>query len=126
VEFGFEYGGDPQDVTISASGVADLAGLRRLSADFKSDPRYRAGLVILADYSDLDMSGLSDLDIEQVAAATVQHQSDSSPGALAIVASNLQTFVRAREGIAHLGGSQAYRRAFKSHEEAMAWLREQR
>ena len=125
MEVTIEFGGDPQDVTITAWGVADVAGLRRLSAELKADPRYRAGLSILAVYSDLDMSGLSDLELAQVATESVERHWDLRPAALAIVATDLKTFARAREGVAHLGGSQEHRRAFTSLDAAVAWLREQ-
>lgn len=124
VEFTIDFGGEPQDVTITARGIADLAGLTRLSSEFKSDPRYRPGLMVLADYSDLDMSRLSDLDIEQVAVESVNRH-DLRSRAVAIVASNLKTFVRVREGVAHLGGSREHRRAFTSLDAAVVWLREQ-
>jgi hypothetical protein len=125
VEYTIEFGGDPQDVTLTTSGIADPQGLRRLSAELKSDPRYSPGLLILADYSALDMSGLSDREIEQLAVESVERTWDSSPRALAIVASELPTFARVREGVAFMGGLQANRRAFSSRAAAIAWLGEQ-
>jgi hypothetical protein len=49
VRFGIEFGGEPQDVTIAIAGVADIATSLRLYIDLTADPRYRPGLLILAD-----------------------------------------------------------------------------
>jgi hypothetical protein len=122
VEFMIEFGGEPQDVTITTSGIADVEGSRRLTYALASDPRYRAGMLLLVDHSDLEMSRLSDLDLERIAAAITESDWNLPPRAVAIVASNLETHVRAREAVAHLGGSRSNRRVFGSREEALAWL----
>ena len=49
MRFGIEFGGEPQDVTIAIAGVADIATSLRLYIDLTADPRYRPGLLILAD-----------------------------------------------------------------------------
>jgi len=126
MEFAIDFGGEPQDVAVTAWGIADPAGLTRLHTGLTSDPRYRAGLLILADYSGLDMSDLTDRDIERVAAAIAESDWESPPRAVAIVASNLPTFVPTRMMVAHLGGSLSHHRVFTSREAAVAWLREQR
>jgi hypothetical protein len=125
VEFTIEFGGGPQDVTVTTFGIADVDGSRRLYAALASDPLYRAGMLILADHSALEMSRLTDLDLERIAAAITESDWSLPPRAVAIVASNMETHLRAREAVAHLGGSRSNRRVFTSRDEALAWLGEQ-
>jgi hypothetical protein len=126
VDFTIEFGGEPQDVTITTSGVADLAGSERLYAELVSDPRHRRGLLVLADHSDLDTSGLTDVDIERIAAAVSTTEWAAPPRAVAIVVSTARALEHARLGIAHMGGSRSNRRVFPSREQALAWLQAQR
>lgn len=125
MEFTIEFGGEPQDVTITTSGIADVEGSRRLSSALASDPRYCAGMLVLVDHSALEMSRLTDLDLERIAAGISESDWNLPPRAVAIVASNVETHIRAREAVAHLGGSLSNRRVFSSREEALGWLREQ-
>jgi len=125
VEFTIEFGGGPQDVTVTTFGIADVDGTRRLYAALASDPRYRVGMLILADHSALEMSRLTDLDLERIAAAISESDWNLPPRAVAIVASKMETHLRAREAVAHLGGSQSKRRVFTSRDAALAWLVEQ-
>lgn len=122
MEFTIEFGAGPQDVTVTTFGIADVDGSRRLYAALASDPRYRAGMLILADHSALEMSRLTDLDLERIAAVISESDWNLPPRAVAIVASNLEAHVRARETVAHLGGSRSNRRVFSSRDEALAWL----
>jgi hypothetical protein len=126
VDFTIEFGGEPQDVTITTSGVADTAGCLGLYTRLASDPRHRRGLLILADHSTLDTSELTDLDIERIAAAVSTSEWHAPPRAVAILVASPRAVDQARLAIAHMGGSRSNRRVFTSHAEAVAWLREQR
>ena len=44
MEFTIEFGGDPQDVTITLSGVATPGSFRRFNEARLSDERFRKGL----------------------------------------------------------------------------------
>ncbi len=127
MEYTIEFGaGEPQDLTVTMWGVADVTTLRRFNADLTANPSYRGGLLMLAETSDLDLSGLSDRELEQIAAEIIERDWGSPPRAVAVVDLNSETGARARELVAHLGGSQSRRRVFTSREAAVAWLREQR
>ena len=126
VEYTIEFGGDPQDVTITQRGAADLSSLRQFNAELTEHPRYRGGLLILFENSSLDLSGLSDTELEQTAVDVVERDWDASPRAVAIIAPDPQTHARERQIVAHLGGSRSRRRIFTSREAAVAWLRDQR
>ena len=126
MEYTIEFGGDPQDVTITQRGAADLPSLRQFNADLMQHARYRGGLLLLFENSSLDLSGLSDSELEEAALDVVERDWNASPKAVAIVAPDPQTHAREREIVAHLGGSRSGRRIFTSREAAVAWLREQR
>ena len=126
VDFTFDFGGDPQDVTITASGIADVAGLLHINAELRSDPRFRANMLILYDLSELDMARLSEVDMEQISAPIAVRDWDVPHRAMAVVAPNPQGLDRVRLAIAHLGGKRSRRRVFASRDDAIAWLREQR
>jgi len=126
VEYTIEFGGEPQDVTVTQWGTADLETLRKVNAELTSNPRYRGGLLILFEDSHLDLSGLGDGELEQIAAEIVELEWGMPPRAVAIVALSSQTRSRVREVVAHLGGSLSRRRIFTTRDEAIAWLREQR
>jgi hypothetical protein len=121
VEFVVEFGGETQDVTATVSGLADVAGLRELVRTVAGDERYRAGLLLLYELSALDMSRLSDRELERVTATVMERDWISQPRAVAIVAAG-KTVEIARIAIAHLGGSSSGRRLFTSRDDAVAWL----
>ena len=126
VKYTIEFGGDPEDVTVTQSGTADPESLRQFNADLVGHPRYRGDLLILFENSDLDLSGLSDHELEETAADVVERDWYAPPRGVAIVVLDTQTHVREREIVAHLGGSRSRRRVFTSREAAVAWLRGQR
>ena len=126
VEYMVEFGAEPPHVTVTVSGVADVAGLRRLVAEIGSDDRYGPGMTILYDFTALDMSELSDRDLEQITDAVMERDWTFPPRAIAIVAEAGATFDAARIAIAHLGGSRSGRQLFHAYGDAAAWLGEQR
>jgi hypothetical protein len=121
MEFAVEFGGGPQDVTVVASGVADVAGLRELVRSVGADERYRPGLLLLYDFTDLDLSVLSDRELEQVTETVMERDWLSQPRAVAIVG-GAKTLETARIGVAHLGGSRSRRQLFTSRDDAASWL----
>jgi hypothetical protein len=126
MEFTFEFGGAPQDLTITASGVADVDGYLRMYEGLVDDPRFRSDMLILVEQSELDLSQCSSEAIEQIALSLAERDWRFPPRAVAIVASTRESFEGARMGIAFLGGSQSHRRLFTSRAEALAWLDEHR
>jgi hypothetical protein len=121
MEFAVEFGGEPQDVTVTASGIADVAGLREIVTTVAGDERYRAGLLVLYELSGLDMSGISDDELERVTETVMERDWRSQPRAVALVVGERAVEIT-RLGIAHLGGSRSRRRVFTSYDDAVAWL----
>lgn len=126
VDFTIEFGGGPQDVTVTASGMADVAGFLRVNDKLKSDLRFRSDLAILYDFTELDMSRLSEGATEQVAGPITARDWDTPPGPVALIVSSPEARDWVRLAIAHLGGTKSGRRVFTSHEDALVWLGEQR
>jgi hypothetical protein len=126
VEFAIEFGGDPQDVTITASGSADPAGFNLMNQKLVSDPRFRAGMAILVDNSALDQTRLSDRDLQEVAEPIMERDWNFPPRAIAIVAPSPRAFEIAGRAVASMGALGSHRRVFHSRDEALAWLRVQK
>jgi hypothetical protein len=124
VEFVIEFGGSPQDLTITASGIADVTGYLRMYSALTADPRFRPGFKILVEQPDLDMTQCSDADVEQIAASLAARDWNYPPRAVAVVVS-ATSVEGARLGTLHLGGTKSGRRLFESRDEALAWLAEQ-
>ena len=125
MDFAIDYGGSPQDVTITAFGVADVTGYLRMCAALTADERFRPGMRILVEQPDLDMTHCTDADVEQIAASLAARDWNYPPRAVAVVVSE-KSAEGARLGVLHLGGTQSKRRLFDSREDALAWLGEQR
>jgi hypothetical protein len=126
VEFAIEFGGDPQDVTITTSGLADVAGFKRLTQELVSHPSFRPRLAILVDNSALDETRMSERDAEEAVQPLLERDWNFPPQAVAIVVSTPHSFARAGLAAAYLGVLKAPRGIFYSREEALAWLREQK
>ena len=126
MDFTIESGGEQHDMTIIASGIADVAEFWRLNDELRSDRRFHADLAILYDLTALDMSRLSEDDTEQVAAPITARDWDTPPGPVALIVSSPEARDWVRLAIAHLGGTRSRRRVFTSRDDALAWLSEQR
>ena len=126
MEYTIEFGGEPQDLTVTLSGPADPAAFREYNDRIVSDPRFRAGLAILIDVSSLDTSHLTDDDLQVASAPMTQRDWDYPPLAIAVVAPDPQTYEDMTIARAHAGGRSSRRRVFTSREAALAWLSEEK
>jgi hypothetical protein len=126
VEFTIEFGSDPQDVTINASGAADPAGFELMNERLMSDPRFRPGLTYLIDLTGLDVTALPPSDVEQIAERGNVNTWHYPPRAVAVLATSPETLAQTQLAIAHMGGRKSGHRAFATRDEALVWLREQR
>jgi hypothetical protein len=123
VEFAIEYGGDPQDVTLTLSGVADVAEIARCNRALASDGRFRAGLAILCDCTALQTTvpsqEVTDAVVESINVRDLEHP----PRAVAYVVADEKAAEPFSIFRAHLGGSKSQRRVFISRQDALDWLR---
>jgi hypothetical protein len=127
VDFAIEFGGDPQDVTITMSGRADVDGYRRVTEALVSDPRFRAGMAILVDQSELILTPLSGRDVLEASDPILERDWNFPPKAVALVVpSTPHALELAERGLTHMSVLGLPRRVFCSREEALPWLREQK
>lgn len=126
MNYTLEFGGDPQDLTMTLTGALDARSIRAFVQDLIAHPEYRAGMLILADISGLDTSGISVEEYESVS-DVIGGRDDRFPAkAIAIVAPAGRTFDDAMHHRAYVGGSKSGREVFSSREDAAAWLARQR
>jgi hypothetical protein len=121
----FQDGDGPADLEIAIAGVPDAESFLLLNGRLTADPRFRAGLRIVADCSALDTSGLSDEEVQSLSEQMVERDWDYAPSAVATIAPDEQTFSAVRAYRAHVGGSRSNRHLFRSRAEAIAWLEDQ-
>jgi hypothetical protein len=126
MDFSFEFGGDPQDVTVTLWGDASAHGLRRMNEELLADGRYVPGLAILVDLTGLDTGRMDDEGLRTATVAIAERDWHTPPLAIALVAPDERTFADARRYSAYLGGSASGRAIFSTREDAIAWLRERR
>ena len=83
-------------------------------------------MLIVADLSDLDTSGMSVKEYESVSDVISGRDHRFPAKAIAIIAPDSRTFDDAMQHRAYAGGSKSGREVFRSREDAVAWLAEQR
>jgi hypothetical protein len=126
VNYSLEFGGDPQDLTMTLSGALDPPSIRAFVQALVAHPDYREGMLILADISGLNTSSISEEEYESVSDAIAGRDHRYPAKAIAIVAPTGRTFDDAMRHRAYVGGSKSGREVFRSREDATAWLASQR
>jgi hypothetical protein len=117
-----EYGGDPQDVTVTTGGVATPREFCAMCADIAWDPRWRSGSTVLVDHSALDLSGLNGSDVETVANFIAGLNDHFGRTRWAVVVSDAYVEGLLAVLIGYLAPTQSRVRAFPSRDAAVAWL----
>ncbi|HKT45219.1 MAG TPA: STAS/SEC14 domain-containing protein [Gaiellaceae bacterium] len=126
MNYSLEFGGNPEDLAITLSGVVDPRGIRAFVEDLVARPEYRAGMLILVDISELDTSSISVEEYETVSDVIAGRDHRFPARAIAIVAPSGRTYDDAMQHRAYVGGSKSGREVFRSRDDATAWLAEQR
>jgi hypothetical protein len=126
VEYSIQFGGPPQDVTITTSGSATAAGLIGFVTDLISNERYRPGMSILVDHMALDASTLSAADVRALAQTVVRLDDEIGSSRVAIVVPDPLTFGFARMYELQAADAQVRSRVFYGRSDALTWLQEQR
>ena len=80
------------DVIVTASGVFDLKEFLEGRERVLNDPRFRSGMNVLVDHSQLDLSTASIHDVRAAASSAAQRYATSGPGRIAIVAPHSVAF----------------------------------
>ena len=63
MDYSISWGGDPEDVCIAMSGVAQADDLGAFTEAI-ADPRWHGGMKVLLDYREVDWAGVSATEIE--------------------------------------------------------------
>ena len=111
---------------MTLSGALDAREIHAFVAELVAHPDYRAGMLILADLSGLNTSGISVEDYEGVSGVIAGRDDRFPAKAIAIVAPDSRTFDDAMQHRAYVGGSKSGREVFRSRDDATAWLAAQR
>ena len=122
MEHAIEFGGAPQDVTIRTSGPATAAGLIAFVTELVADPRFRPGMAVLVDHSDLDARPLTGADIRAMADVVIKLDDRIGTSRVAILVPNPLTFGYARMYELHAAETQLHSRVFYSRDDALKWL----
>jgi hypothetical protein len=130
VDFEISFIDDGQIAVVKASGRATLEEISATMEASTSDPRWRAGMAVLADYNELDLSGLSSQEIENLTSGHFTQAnvaSDEVAGRFAIVGSTPAKFGLGRKFEISAEDVLPFRvRVFSTTDDALAWLREER
>jgi hypothetical protein len=110
-------------LTIEASGVADVAGVKSSVKKIAGDPSLNSGKCALCDFRKLDLSKLTGSDVQQIYDfhAPLSRKNGNTP--VAVVVSRSIDFGMARMWEAFAGDVYTTHKVFYSIEEAMDWLR---
>lgn len=112
----------PADVEITLSGAPTPETFAELNTRLMNDPRFRRGITMLVDLSELDVSELPESAVQSLSDTTAERDWYRTPSAVAIVAPTEAIYDAARVYRAHLGGSKSNRHLFGDRAEAAAWL----
>jgi hypothetical protein len=116
---------DPSLVICRTSGLASIEGYEAMMRALVSDPKFRPGIGLIVDHTNVDLSALTAADIEQVADLRTRFAGNVAPRAAGVVGPGspmryglgrmFEAFVELQPG--------ADITLFETVEEAIAWLR---
>jgi hypothetical protein len=86
MDYTLEFGGFPQDVTVTASGEARVPDFKHLYEALCEEPRFEAGMLILLDLCEVDMSTIPRMDAGEIGSSLAELQDRCEGCALAVVA----------------------------------------
>ena len=127
MEHEITWGGDPEDVYVTISGVATVEGLDIWVQELLADPGFRPGLRVLVDERRLDWSQMHSEDIERRVDLIAKDTARFGDAYAAMVVGTQVDYGVTRIEQAHVDSRPELRprlRVFLSVEEAREWLRE--
>ncbi|MDX6414867.1 MAG: hypothetical protein QOH23_2277 [Gaiellaceae bacterium] len=120
-----EFGGDRRDVTVTTHGSATPEGFIQFNEELVDDPRFRPGMAILIDHSDLDVTPLTDVDIRAIAYCIVRLGERLGDSLAAVVAPSSLGHGLARASISFVRPTALRLETFRSADDALDWLDKQ-
>jgi hypothetical protein len=125
MHYAVQWGGSPEDLRVTTSGVAEVGDLDAMMREVVAAPEWRDGMKILLDHTQTDWSvfGVGDLDrraalVEEIADRIGRQQ------VAFVVRDRLNQEIGKMLG-ARLSGIGFVAKAFVSLDDARAWLREE-
>ena len=98
MEYRFEFGGSPQDVTVIASGAASVPGFRRLYESLCDQSQFEPGMLILLDLTEVDMSAIPLSEAPEIGRGLAEFRDRCEGCAMAVVCRDPLTTVLTRAG----------------------------
>lgn len=126
MKYTIQFGGAPQDVTITTSGPGSGKGLVDFVRDLVSNPLFRPGLLILVDHLSLDPTPINAADVRAQAETVLLLDERIGPSKVAIVVPTPLAFGFARMYELYTERAQVTSKVFYSRSEALKWLESQR
>ena len=125
MECTFEFGGGPQDVVVTATGVARVPEFRELYEQLCADSRFQPGMLVLLDLCKIDMSLIPLMEAPEIGHSLAEFADQCEGCAIAVLAHDPLTAVLIRA--AELGDGLDRARVWVacSRPEALAWLESQ-
>lgn len=106
-----EFADNPDGVIIHTFGRANAEGFRALNDALVSDARFRPGMQILVDHSQLDASRLTGSEIEEIGRHLLTLADRIGPSPIALIASDALTRLATQASVESVQSA-----AFKSHD----------
>ena len=125
MDYAFEFGGFPQDVTITASGYARVSHFRELFKALCDQPSFEAGMRVLLDLCDVDMSEVPRMDAPEIGRSLAEFQERCEGCSIAVVTRDPLTAVLTRAAEFSLSAEQVGVWVACTREEALTWLEAQ-
>jgi hypothetical protein len=122
LEYLIAFGSDPQDVTLTTSGLATAADFHRMKDELLGDTRFRAPMNILVDHTDLSAARLTDAEIRDVANSVTRLSSQFGTSRVAIVAPRALTFGLSRAALSMADTPALDVKVFGVRDNALRWL----
>jgi len=123
MEFEITFDADSDFAVVRTRGLASAEGFTAYLRALVSDPRWRPGMDVLSDHSELDAGHLAARDIEGLVSIHLPFAEAIGHGLCAVVAGSSLKFGLARMFEAHAEKQLPFRlRVFATAEEAYSWL----
>src|SRR3954453_16095156 len=120
-----QWGGDPEDVRGTTSGVASVEDLDAMMREVIADPQWREGMKIMLDHTQTDWSGFGVGDLDRRAPLGEEISARIGRQQIAFVVTGLLNQEIGKMLGARLSDIGFVAKAFVSLAEARDWLREE-
>jgi hypothetical protein len=122
LEYLIAFGSDPQDVTLTTSGMATAADFHRMTDELLGDERFRVPMNVLLDHTDLAAAQMTNDEVQEAAESVTQLGPQLGSSRVAILAPHAATFGVSRAALALADTPRLNAKVFGVRENALRWL----